>query len=145
METCAIIPAIRSILCDRLTTLFILSRTVTFTVTSSSLLLKRRREKVNYSPIQQQQTTWLELRFHVSEKYWSTLKEGNSCVVDYLSVWHGLCLKRSAPPPPASIQSPTLSSRVWLLQYQWGRCVIPLDPTKALAEKSNPKTRLLAG
>ena len=26
----------------------------------------------------------------MSEKYWSTLKEGNSRVVDYLSVWRGL-------------------------------------------------------
>jgi len=96
------------------------------------------------SPIQWQQNTWLKLQCHVSEKYWSTLKEGNSRVDDYLSVWHGLCLKRSAP-PPTSIQSLTPSSRAWLLQYQWGSCAIPLDPTKAVAEKSNQKTRLLAG
>jgi len=74
----------------------------------------------------------------------STLKEGNSRVIDYLLVWRGLCLKRSAP-PPTSIQSLTPSSRAWLLQYQWGGCAIPLDPTKAVTKKSNQKTRLLAG
>jgi len=70
----------------------------------------------------------------MSEKYWSTLKEGNSRVVDYLLVWCGLCLKRSAPPSvQASLRSLTPSSRAWLLQYQWGGCTIPFDPMKPVA------------
>jgi len=50
---------------------------------------------------------------------------------------------RSAP-LPTRIQSPTPSSRAWLLQYRWGGCAIPLDPSKSVAEKSQ-KTWLLAG
>ena len=56
-------------------------------VTVSLLLLKDNGEnKQTAFPNTMTTNSCLKLQCHVCEKYWSTLKEGNSRVVDYLSV-----------------------------------------------------------